>query len=153
LLATLIRRVVGWLLFSALGAWLPIYLIAMHREGVGEPSGLADVIATGELMLVSAVLAVGSVGDLLVRTNRRLSLFALTNVVAAGAVLVGGTAFYGRIDAAEHQNEASALQSALRPPLHVFGWSLTTFIICVFIGLSTIWISTLEDLSAPEESE
>jgi hypothetical protein len=145
LLATLIRRIVGWLLFSALGAWIPIYLIAMHREGVGEPSGLADVIATGELMLVSAVLAVGSVGDLLVRTNTRPSLFALMNVVGAGGVLVGGTSFYGRIDAAEHQGEARALQPPLHPPLHIFGWSVTAFIICVFIGVSTIWISTMEE--------
>ncbi len=147
------RRIVVWILFGVVGGLTPLYLISSQRASTGEPSSIVDVIATGELILISAVLAIGSIGELLANAKSRLSLYAIFNVVCAISVLFGGALFYARIKSAEYWsvrwNDPTTMprHAIPAPPDHIFGWSVTAFVVSLVIGVSIIWIITLGEQS------
>ena len=131
------RRITAWMVFGVLGGLVPIGFIWSARSSAGQPGGIAAVIATGELIVVAVVLSVASMGDLLVSRTKGLSVAALLNIGAGLGVALGGANFYSHVSLA---NECPSPSIAN----HVFAWSISTFLISIAVGVTTICIDVHE---------
>ena len=100
-----IERLVKWILFSVIISLLPLVAdgvnrISQGRSGIGQ-SVLTEVLAHGELLLVSAAIAADAVGDLIGSGPE----FKMLKYLAGGAclaIILFGSLWYAGIAANSH---------------------------------------------------
>jgi hypothetical protein len=64
-LSSRIRRLIVWFFGTLVAAVVPLGFIYADLLQKREPHGVSDVLSSGELILISGVVALGSVGELL----------------------------------------------------------------------------------------
>jgi hypothetical protein len=139
-------RVWLWFLFGVVLSLITVGLSWHSRLIAGEPAAPYSVIASGEIILVSVVLAASTVGDLILcilsplKPTRpmRLALVAFLSFVVYGAGLYlygsirGNTAFYG------HHEVLGVIETTI------------SLILAIVAGASSIGLRTMEELLAEQ---
>lgn len=147
-----------WGGFGVFVSILPIGLTYLQRLIDKQPHDIVEIIANGELVLVSAVLSAGSLGELLNRSRKttKINLFEQLIILAAAASLFGGGWFYSTLSANSEsramQADWSRVEPAHIPDLSHAGdadssaWlSGAAFGLMLVVGVSSIYIMSLED--------
>jgi hypothetical protein len=127
------RKVITWILFGVIGSIVPLVFLYVARSDASLEGGIPAVLSTGELLIVSIVSTTAAVGDLLVSRKKELSDIAMINSFVAIIALLVGSSKYAAIQLAEIQKTPL--------PHHVFAWSISLFIVSLYIGLTTVVMS------------
>ena len=146
-----------WGGFGVFVSVLPVGLSYIQRITDNEPHNFVEILANGELVLVSAVLAAGSLGELLARERKEpIPKFERLLILWAGLILFGGGWFYSSLS---RNAEARGAQEhwAAADPTHVADFSHAgntavsallsgvAFGFMLLVGVCSIYMMSLED--------
>jgi hypothetical protein len=132
-------RLLGWVIFVFLAALIPIPFIAYLRSKAGLSITLDHLLASGELIIISTILIISTIGDLMLSLRARHANSG--DAIAVGASLlfiVPGCLVYG--------NNASLCSTHESPGAVVWTavMSGALFLLAAVIGAGNIWKSSRE---------
>jgi hypothetical protein len=123
------RRLIFWLIYVVLASVVPLGWTYSHLAETHAPHSFAAVLSRGELVIISTVLATGSVGDLLARKTKGSGISIFEGIIIGSAVLLlmcGGW-LYSLVSSASPEGSQSAVL-----------FSLGTFVASCIFGASSI---------------
>jgi len=85
------KRIVVWLLFSAIFGLLPLFAVMMKE--IMSPAGfhITSVLASGDLFIVSAVISAGALGELIAAGTKEAELVVIIAGFFCLAAFAGNT--------------------------------------------------------------
>lgn len=133
--AYMFDKLLSWVIFSVLLALIPIIFSAFPKKLRGYSVEFAQLIENGELLIVSAALCAGAVGELI----NSISKYSSYNIVVTGStilLLFISAMAYAAIDSARYDIYRSQLDSVLisRVSLLIFCLSVISSGACIAIG-------------------
>lgn len=131
------QRLALWLLFGVILALLPLVLDWLRLIDEGAPHGLASVCADGELLLISAVIAGGSAGELILADIDQR--WVMRQIWCGGSTL-----FMLAIEAGWYSDiAAKASGGQAVPEATVMQGSLVAFVLTVLASGSCVYIGAV----------
>lgn len=124
------RRFQAWLVFGLAASLVPIVWIVVKLVLSNKPHGW-EVVSGGDLITVGWVLAVGAVGDLLVRRTTQLSGGDLMRVGIAFLLAGCGGWIYAIVSAMNDDQGSSKCMPAII--------TLVTFLMIILFGATNVW--------------
>jgi hypothetical protein len=152
-----------WTVFSVVISGLPIVARAYEASKVlapGQSLNWAEILGTGELVLVSTVLVGASLGELVrARSGNRWDVFCTAITGVAVIWIIVGTYFYGDVSTRTRSDYIADIEAA-HPTLSsdaaaelftaaldgVVSMSVVGFVLCLVVGACTVALKHLEAL-------
>jgi hypothetical protein len=143
------RRAFTWLLFGVVFSLAPLVWVYYLLLDSGQPHGIYEVLASGELVVVSAVLGAGAIGELFAAERTKEFFYVpLVNLFVVLAILFFGGMLYAHTSDKHDWPQSAAEQSGTTPPRddpkRTAIMSLLAFGGTLFVGASSIWVNSLE---------
>jgi hypothetical protein len=69
------KRILVWLLFGAFFGLMPIFAVTLKEVFSPQGFSIDELLKSGELFIVSAVLSAGAIGELLAAASRGMSFY------------------------------------------------------------------------------
>ena len=130
------QRVSVWLFFGVVLTLLPLILDWLRRLDSDRPHGLVAICANGELLLISAVIAGGAIGELvLTNIDRRWLSFKIWGVGSTIVMLAVEAGWYS--DVASRVGTTTAAKAST-----VAYGSMIAFVLTVVASGACLYISS-----------
>jgi|SRR5271166_198030 len=135
------RRLTFWFLFAVLASVVPLFWLYSYLVETHAPHSFAAVLSRGDLIVISTVLAAGSIGELLTRkTKNGISVFEGVLIGITVLLLMCGGWLYAIVSTASPTGGQPAVL-----------YSLGTFCASLFVGASSIWVDSRKVVTGGEE--
>lgn len=122
------RRFQGWLVFGLLASLVPVLWIFLQLVFTHQTHGW-EVVSGGDLITIGFVLAVGAVGDLLVRRTTRLSGGDLLRVGITFVLAICAGWLYAIVSTMNSDNTSKWIPGVV---------SLVTFAVIIAFGATIV---------------
>jgi hypothetical protein len=124
------RRLVVWFFCTLIAAVVPLGFIFADLRQKNEAHGLANVLSSGELILISGVLVLGSFGELFGEKaeDRDRATDAELGILIATMLLLASTGWLYPVVKSSGGTVAVA-------------WSFVALTVSFVVGASSIWVS------------
>jgi len=88
-IGTIVKKIISWIIFSVIFAWLPFVFNILSRLNRGEPITSDVLFGHGELYLISATLCAVAVGEVLsIAVTRSISIFQAMSIYTMIALYI-----------------------------------------------------------------
>jgi hypothetical protein len=81
-------RISAWLIFGVALAWVPLIIDVLAGSEVSDHVGFFQALSHGELVLVSAFIAAGALGELIIAIAQDGRTHVLRKMVLAGLLII-----------------------------------------------------------------
>jgi len=129
-------RISAWLVFGVALAWVPLFIDVLAGTEANDHVGLFQVLSHGELALVSAFIAAGALGELIIAVAQDGRTRILLKTVVAGLLIIefATTAMYYAVLRFQGDPVLSQEGRIAKSSMALFGATLvTSFVAMLFI--------------------
>jgi hypothetical protein len=126
------RRLTFWFIFAVLASVVPLFWTYSYLVDIHAPHSLSAVLSRGDLIVISTVLAAGSVGEMITRkTKSGISTFEGVMIGITVLLLMCGGWLYAIVS---HTSPDGGQLAVL--------YSVGTFVASLVVGTGSIWVDS-----------
>lgn len=120
-----------WFYAGVAAGVLPLLAVALQRLRADKPCGVIEVLATGELIIISLVLLIGVVGDFALASYSTDSSDGIFNIIGTMITLTAGGILYGFV-------KTYGEEPSTPHPGWIAFFSIAAFGVCLISGARSI---------------